>query len=145
VSTTESVEDVERVQLAAQVSMYGYPLAYNLHEIDGSANNIASLPFGAPYSQFGYACELLGPKTEFTQVPTADHTRATTNTGLPPEDAASVANRQRGYWRRVGRRGRNRPVALDLSSHLEAGVGRDRRRGSAVDGLMISLLSIPCR
>ncbi len=64
-STTESGDGVERVQLAAQVYIYGYPLVYNLHEIDGFANNIASLPFSAPYKQFGYACELLGPDTEF--------------------------------------------------------------------------------
>jgi hypothetical protein len=64
-STTESGDGVERVQLAAQVFIYGYPLVYNLHEIDGFANNIASLPFSAPYNQFGYARELLGPETEF--------------------------------------------------------------------------------
>ena len=64
-STKESVDDVERVQLAAQVYVYGYPLVYNLHEIDGFANNIASLPFSAPFNQFGYARELLGPETEF--------------------------------------------------------------------------------
>jgi hypothetical protein len=63
--TTESADDVKRVQLAAQVYIYGYPLVYNLHEIDGFANNIASLPFSAPYNQFGYARELLGPETEF--------------------------------------------------------------------------------
>jgi hypothetical protein len=65
VSTAESVDGVERVQLGAQVYIYGYPLVYNLHEIDGFANNIASLPFSAPYNQFGYARELLGPETEF--------------------------------------------------------------------------------
>jgi hypothetical protein len=65
VGTTESVDGVERGQLAAQVYVYGYPLVYNLHEIDGFANNIASLPFCAPYNQFGYARELLGPETEF--------------------------------------------------------------------------------
>ena len=64
-STTESVEDVERTQLATQVYMYGYPLVYNLHEIDGFANNIASIPFSAPYNEFGYARQLLGPETEF--------------------------------------------------------------------------------
>jgi hypothetical protein len=65
VTTTPSVDAGERVQLAAQVYIYGYPLVYNLHEIDGFANNIASLPFGAPYNRFGYARELLGPETEF--------------------------------------------------------------------------------
>jgi hypothetical protein len=65
VSTTESVDDVELVQLAAQVYIYGYPLVYNLHEIDGFARNIASIPFSAPYNQFGYARKLLGPETEF--------------------------------------------------------------------------------
>jgi hypothetical protein len=65
VGTTELGDGVERVQLAAQAYIYGYPLVYNLHEIDGFANNIASLPFSAPYNQFGYARELLGPETEF--------------------------------------------------------------------------------
>ena len=64
-STRESIDGVERVQLAAKLYIYGYPLVYNLHEIDGFANNIASLPFCAPYNQFGYARELLGPETEF--------------------------------------------------------------------------------
>jgi hypothetical protein len=65
VGTTDPVDGGERVRLAAQVYIYGYPLVYNLHEIDGFANNIASLPFSAPYNQFGYARELLGPETEF--------------------------------------------------------------------------------
>jgi hypothetical protein len=65
VSTTESVGGVEAVQRAGQAYIYGYPLVYNLHEIDGFANNIASLPFSAPYNKFGYARELLGPETEF--------------------------------------------------------------------------------
>src|SRR6476620_5675343 len=64
VGTTESA-DAERMQLAAQTYIYGYPLVYNLHEIDGFANNIASMPFCAPYNEFGYARELLGPETEF--------------------------------------------------------------------------------
>jgi len=64
VATTESVDGVERAQLAAQVYIYGYPLVYNLHEIDGFANNIASLPFCAPYNEFGHARQLLGPETE---------------------------------------------------------------------------------
>jgi hypothetical protein len=65
VATPESVDGVERVQFAAQAYIYGYPLVYNLHEIDGFANNIASIPFSAPYNRFGYARALLGPETEF--------------------------------------------------------------------------------
>jgi hypothetical protein len=64
-SATQSTGDAERAQQAAQTYVYGYPLVYNLHEIDGFANNIASLPFSAPYNHFGYARELLGPETEF--------------------------------------------------------------------------------
>ena len=64
-TTTEAADGVQRVQLAAQVYVYGYPLVYNLHEIDGFARNIASMPFSAPYNQFGYARVLLGPETEF--------------------------------------------------------------------------------
>lgn len=63
--TTGSVDGVERVQIAAEVYIYGYPLVYNLQEIDGFANNIASIPFSAPYNEFGHARELLGPETEF--------------------------------------------------------------------------------
>jgi hypothetical protein len=51
VATTEPVDGVERAQLAAQMYIYGYPLVYNLREIDGIANNIASIPFSAPYNQ----------------------------------------------------------------------------------------------
>jgi hypothetical protein len=65
VSSTESVDGAELVELAAQAYIYGYPLVYNLHEIDGFAHNIASMPFAAPYNQFGYARQLLGPETEF--------------------------------------------------------------------------------
>ena len=64
-STTEPVDGVERVERAAQVYIYGYPLVYSVHEIDGFANNTGSLPFSAPYNQFGSARELLGPETEF--------------------------------------------------------------------------------
>jgi len=53
------------MELAAQAYIYGYPLVYNLHEIDGFANNIAAVPFAAPYNRFGYARALLGPETEF--------------------------------------------------------------------------------
>ncbi|HYB28148.1 MAG TPA: DUF1254 domain-containing protein [Solirubrobacteraceae bacterium] len=63
--TTESADGVERVRLAAEVYIYGYPLVYNLHEIDGFTSNIGSVPFSAPYNRFGYARALLGPETEF--------------------------------------------------------------------------------
>ena len=64
-STTESV-GWRRACAARGAGLHlRLPLVYNLHEIDGFANNIASLPFSAPYNQFGYARELLGPETEF--------------------------------------------------------------------------------
>jgi hypothetical protein len=60
VTATESARRGEVAQLAAQIYVYGYPLVYNLHEIDGFANNIGSVQFIAPYNQFGSARQLLG-------------------------------------------------------------------------------------
>lgn len=42
-STRGSADGVERAQQAARVYVYGYPLVYILHEIDGFANNMASV------------------------------------------------------------------------------------------------------
>ena len=41
-TTMDTADRAERVQLAAEVYIYGYPLVYNLHEIDGFATTSAS-------------------------------------------------------------------------------------------------------
>jgi hypothetical protein len=55
----------ERVQAAAQMYVYGYPLVYCLREVTGFAEGHSSLPLSAPWNEFGYARELLGPETTF--------------------------------------------------------------------------------
>jgi hypothetical protein len=62
--TTETALDPEQVQLAAQVYMYGYPLVYDLTEVENFVEG-KRLPFAAPYNHFGYARNLLGPETKF--------------------------------------------------------------------------------
>lgn len=64
-TSIQSTSDEQRVGLAAQAYVYGYPLVYNLQEIDRFAAAGASLPFSVPHNEFGYARELLGPETEF--------------------------------------------------------------------------------
>jgi hypothetical protein len=54
-----------RVQAAAKAYIYGYPLVYNLEKITKFTAGGKSLPVSAPFNQFGYARELLGPKTRF--------------------------------------------------------------------------------
>ena len=45
--------------------VYGYPLVYALKELAGFAAGAGSLPVSAPWNEFGYARELLGPETTF--------------------------------------------------------------------------------
>ncbi len=45
--------------------IYGYPLVYALRETAGFTGGHSSLPVSAPFNQFGYARELLGPETTF--------------------------------------------------------------------------------
>ena len=54
-----------RVTAAAGVFVYGYPLVYSLQETAGFAEGASSLPVSAPWNEFGYARELLGPETTF--------------------------------------------------------------------------------
>jgi hypothetical protein len=61
----EGEQRAERVKEAAQMFVYGYPLVYALRETAGFAEGHSSLPLSAPWNQFGYARELLGPETEF--------------------------------------------------------------------------------
>src|SRR3954468_6078470 len=60
-----SEQRAERVKAAAQMYVYGYPLVYCLREVVGFAQGHSSLPVSAPWNEFGYARELLGPETTF--------------------------------------------------------------------------------
>ncbi len=64
-ATVHSEQRTERVKSAAQVYVYGYPLVYCLREVAGFAQGHSSLPLSAPWNEFGYARELLGPETTF--------------------------------------------------------------------------------
>ncbi len=61
----DSEDRAERIRAAAEVYVYGYPLVYSLTETAGFAEGQSSLPVGAPWNEFGYARELLGPETTF--------------------------------------------------------------------------------
>lgn len=56
----------ERVKLAAEAYLYGYPLVYGMHElaafVDGTGGKF---PMHAPYNQFGHDRELAGPEFKF--------------------------------------------------------------------------------
>lgn len=52
-------------QQLAKVFLYGYPLVYNLHEMEAFVAGSPRFQMHAPYNQFGYARELAGPVTKF--------------------------------------------------------------------------------
>jgi hypothetical protein len=54
-----------QVQAAAQAYIYGYPMVYNMKEINGFVSGAGSVPINAPFNEFGYARKLLGPETKF--------------------------------------------------------------------------------
>lgn len=63
-STNSQIE--ERVKLAAEAFIYGYPLVYNMHEISkfpAGPNLVGPQPLA--YNTFGYARELLDPQAHF--------------------------------------------------------------------------------
>jgi hypothetical protein len=64
-ATVHGEQRAEQVQAAAQMYVYGYPLVYCLREVAGFAQGQSSLPLSAPWNEFGYARELLGPETTF--------------------------------------------------------------------------------
>ena len=64
-AVVDSEARVERVKAAAGMFVYGYPLVYSLSETAGFAEGHSSLPVSAPWNEFGYARELLGPETTF--------------------------------------------------------------------------------
>jgi hypothetical protein len=53
------------VELATKAYIYGFPLVFNLNEVDGYTSGGGSLPVNAPYNTFAPARELLGPETTF--------------------------------------------------------------------------------
>jgi Protein of unknown function (DUF1254) len=53
------------VALATKAYIYGFPLVFNLNEVDGYTSGAGSLPVNAPYNTFAPARELLGPETTF--------------------------------------------------------------------------------
>lgn len=67
-ATSTEPEDgslAERVQLAAQAYIYGYPLVYSLREIAAFVAGGARFPMQAPYNEFGHARNLAGPEFKF--------------------------------------------------------------------------------
>lgn len=59
--------DDQQVQAAARAFIYGYPLLYNLGEIDAMPSGTATLAGGTvvPWNTFWFARDLLGPEAEF--------------------------------------------------------------------------------
>jgi hypothetical protein len=55
----------DRVAAATAMYVYGYPVVYSLRETAGFAEGNSSLPVSAPWNEFGYAREMLGPETTF--------------------------------------------------------------------------------
>ena len=53
------------VDEATRAYVYGYPLVYDLREVEASVSGHSSLPVSAPYNQFATARDLLGPETKF--------------------------------------------------------------------------------
>lgn len=63
--TTPEASTDPLTQLATRAWIYGYPLLYNLEEIDGFVRESGSFPVSAPWNAFGAARDLLGPETRF--------------------------------------------------------------------------------
>lgn len=64
-SSPSSTGVAEQVELAIQAYFYGYPLVYNLHEIEAFVAGGPRFPMKAPYNEFGHARELAGPGMKF--------------------------------------------------------------------------------
>lgn len=58
-------EAAEKLKLAAQAFIYGYPLVYNLTEIAKFPQGGSLLGDPVPYNTFGYARQLRGPSAKF--------------------------------------------------------------------------------
>ncbi|MGZ4288954.1 MAG: DUF1254 domain-containing protein, partial [Solirubrobacteraceae bacterium] len=55
----------ERVKLAAETYLYGYPLVYSLHESVAFVAGGGRFPMQAPYNEFGHVRKLAGPELKF--------------------------------------------------------------------------------
>ncbi|MFN8377235.1 MAG: DUF1254 domain-containing protein [Anaerolineae bacterium] len=60
-----SPELAEKVKLAAEAFLYGYPLVYSMTEIAKFPEGTSLLGVAVPYNSFGYARKLLDPKAKF--------------------------------------------------------------------------------
>ena len=83
--------------------VYGYPLVYSLRELAGFAEGHGSLPVSAPWNEFGYARELLGPETTFV---------SRSNDTLYPGDVQALLNGD---------------LLKQLKSHISRAAGATRR------------------
>ena len=54
--------DTERVELAAEIDIYGYPLVYDLREVAESVEGGGSPPMQAPYNSSAYAAGCSAPR-----------------------------------------------------------------------------------
>ncbi len=61
----ESQEKDPRVEAAAKIYVYGYPMVVNLEKIKGFLTNAPGAPVSGPMNRFAYARELLEPGTRF--------------------------------------------------------------------------------
>lgn len=57
--------DADKVRLAAEAYIYGYPLVYSVDEIGGFVAGGDRFPMKAPYNAFGHARALAGPEFKF--------------------------------------------------------------------------------
>src|SRR5512143_2163869 len=57
-----------RVALAAEAFIYGFPLVFDLQEVDRFARDGIGAVRATPWNQFGHASALAGPETEFVSV-----------------------------------------------------------------------------
>src|SRR5688500_4501054 len=64
-ATMQAEQGSERVEAAGRIDVYGYPLVYCLRQVAAFTQGHNSRPLSAPWNEFGYARELLGPETTF--------------------------------------------------------------------------------
>ncbi len=64
-ASQSATDAAEKVKLAAEAFLYGYPLVYNLHEMAAFVAGSPRFPVKADYNEFGHARELAGPGMKF--------------------------------------------------------------------------------
>jgi hypothetical protein len=62
---TTKLPVAERVKLAAEAYLYGYPLVYDLHEVAAFVAGGGRFPMKAPFNEFGHDRDLAGPEFKF--------------------------------------------------------------------------------